>query len=971
MQSNAKIVLQVVTDAEEAKKQAKNIGKDVAKNVEKGANNIKFGDKIKGQLDKLKKGLDAVGVSAGGLSKIGNLFKGGGWIGLVAAGVAMLAQQAIQLWDHLTVTADELIRRGQSIKKTAKEGLDTAFKNEGNTQGYIQRLRELNAIENKSNLEKMQAIAIIQELTKVYGELGLSISTATGRVLGLDKALREIERRNRQMKGREAEKVTQGARQTAQGHLRKVLSNQTKLNEEYDIVATGGFSGSIVHLSEEEKQRRRKFNKSTQGKIDYLTEKRNKATTEKDIAELDAAIQALKALQKAQQEQQNIKKFGFRTQKQYLDMLKQENSQIRKNREQAKKRAKEYDKQRDAKQEREFYASLTPASTKKAYQQVRLQKRQSEMIQLAGKVQDLQFQKRSAQVELQDAQKSGDVTRIKDAYARLNKIVTELSKAEEEVRKKHTQIEDIQLQINRLTRQQTEEDLRRLKTDEQRIEKLKKMIELEKKREQTAQGVKKTATGSKERSTQAKQDAEASVRSIKAQRAQILSQWESFSDFKIQYDLQSQIQNLKLAMQAAKEAGNSTLFADLSKQLEQAQQKLQQIQAKTKGGLIKLVVDTAQTDLQDQIKKIKKAMKEAQDADKQPLYKDLQRQLEEAQRKLQDFQSKAQGLLTFDDVKIQMDLQEQVKIIKKAMQAAKEAGDDTGYKYLQRQLKEASRKLEQAQSRTQGNITRGMEGVDTSNLDENTKKQLQQILYLQKRILALDQKIKQNKDSMTGADLAIAQAEKQALQAKMRQLQMQKQIEEMQKRAKDYYDDRKSDLDAEYAIQHALLKGMYDLAEQTKIINELKKQGIIVDQKQIDAIKQKQALLKGVSVDRSLKQQGYSILDKVGAKDKNYQYERRIRELEEANGVSLTQTQKDKVKTLVDLQFKLDDLQKIKPDFSELQIKTNELTARGGFAGGAVMPDIEAIDKQIMDYQARSTTLLNDIKNILRQGGVI
>ena len=80
MQSNAKIVLQVVTDAEEAKKQAKNIGKDVAKNVEKGANNIKFGDKIKGQLDKLKKGLDAVGISANGLGKLGNLFKGGGWI---------------------------------------------------------------------------------------------------------------------------------------------------------------------------------------------------------------------------------------------------------------------------------------------------------------------------------------------------------------------------------------------------------------------------------------------------------------------------------------------------------------------------------------------------------------------------------------------------------------------------------------------------------------------------------------------------------------------------------------------------------------------------------------------------------------------------------------------------------------------------------------------------------------------------
>ena len=64
-------------------------------------------------------------------------------------------------------------------------------------------------------------------------------------------------------------------------------------------------------------------------------------------------------------------------------------------------------------------------------------------------------------------------------------------------------------------------------------------------------------------------------------------------------------------------------------------------------------------------------------------------------------------------------------------------------------------------------------------------------------------------------------------------------------------------------------------------------------------------------------------------------------------------------------------MEELKPDFSGLEIKTNEMTSRGGFAGGAVAPDTDRVNMQIRDYQARSYQTLAQIRAILQRGGII
>ena len=216
-----------------------------------------------------------------------------------------------------------------------------------------------------------------------------------------------------------------------------------------------------------------------------------------------------------------------------------------------------------------------------------------------------------------------------------------------------------------------------------------------------------------------------------------------------------------------------------------------------------------------------------------------------------------------------------------------------------------------------------------------------------------------------------AKRETKILESKKAQLQIEMEIEKLRKRSADFYSQQKDALDGQLQVQKLLLQGKYEEAEKQKLVNDLKKQGLKVDQQEVDLItKQKQAL-QGVQLDRSFKQQGLDLLDSLKPKNRQTAYEKRVRQLEEQSGMKLNQQQKDKVRTLVDVEFKMKQMEELKPDFSGLEIKTNEMTSRGGFAGGAVAPDTDRVNMQIRDYQARSYQTLAQIRAILQRGGII
>ena len=875
MQSKAKIILQVVTDAQQAKKQAKNIGESVAKSAEKGAKKLTFGAKVKENLDKIKVGVENIGIGGDKLSKLGQLFKGGGWIAVATAAIGLLAKGAMALWDKMTLSAEEAIAKAKKLREISQKRLDTAFKNETDSKGYIDRLKQLNQQQELSNLQKMEAITIVNQLSKTYKDLGLSVSTVTGKVLGLDQAMDKVAKQNQKKKAEEAQNVYNKSKLIADQQFKDLFTHwyqfggiteadwmenfsefqtnaqgvskgiDTKFNQKYKTKYKSRIQGTTYNknLTQQQKKMAKLWNSGLQGKAKWAEQmaKQAKETGDEDkYLELHASI--LKMIE-AKKQLDSINKTGFKTEKQYLQYIEKENKQVETLRENIRKQAQQRLKARKTKEQAQFYNSLTPTSTKIAYKQIQKSNKNKQAEQLKKKKEELEARVKSAEKELSKntdifykENKTEEQQKITvDVLQKNRKKVLELSKqlysVEDQLYKKYDSVADIQTQINNLQKKQSQEKFNQIKADEEKIKKLKQQLQLEKKKESI--GLKN------------------------------LKQHDSKSKSKAEIEL------------------------------DQQEEKLKKLRSKTEQ-FIKQYSKEKIAQIDKKIEEESKNKSQYSDA--------IINKLQQLKKKYESLNY--DNILSVDGIGDDKALQITMKAIRDQKQ---------GFKFIQ-------------QSRKQ---------------------------------IKTDDKNKRDK------------IETQIVNAKMRQLQIEAQIEELNKRSVKYYQQQNENLDKELAVEKLMLQGKYQEAEKQRLINQLKEQGLKIDQKQIDSIMKKKKQLNSLNVDKQLKNQGQSLLDKFGLRDKNSRYQKRVRQLQQANKTSLTDDQKQKVKTLVDLQIKTEQLEKLKPNFSDLQIKTNQLTARGGFAGGAVVPNIDAVNKQIRDYEAKSYSTLTQIKQLLSKGGVI
>ena len=157
------------------------------------------------------------------------------------------------------------------------------------------------------------------------------------------------------------------------------------------------------------------------------------------------------------------------------------------------------------------------------------------------------------------------------------------------------------------------------------------------------------------------------------------------------------------------------------------------------------------------------------------------------------------------------------------------------------------------------------------------------------------------------------------------------------------------------------------------MINDLKAKGITKDEKEIEAILKKQRQLGALNLQNDFKSQGEKMqvqaMKNAGFAKEAAQLEA-IRNAEKVKGSKLTEDELDKVKQLMSLQIQMNDPTN-KLNFSGLDTKTNELTARGGFSSGAVITNKDTVNKQIRDFSQRQVQILNSIYNTLKTGGLI
>lgn len=227
-----------------------------------------------------------------------------------------------------------------------------------------------------------------------------------------------------------------------------------------------------------------------------------------------------------------------------------------------------------------------------------------------------------------------------------------------------------------------------------------------------------------------------------------------------------------------------------------------------------------------------------------------------------------------------------------------------------------------------------------------------QRLAAKKRMLELTLQLQESEGKIAGWSEQIAQIKNQTAQ---RQLDAKRQLDESRE---------------ELAIQQALVKGEYDKAEALRLQLEQRKAGRQYSASELAEIKKQNAERQSLNLQRGMQDQAWGsyidILKRTG-NGKQAEMESALRSAERTKGGKLTGEETELVKRLTELTHDLNSARGA--SLGDTSIRTNELTARGGFAGGVRLPEAERYNEAMLSSSKRIEGYLPEIKAILSKLG--
>lgn len=285
------------------------------------------GNSIKTSMEQANKGFDSankLGSKMGGtLKNLQEAFMGMlSPIGLITTGITALGALAVKVWDMMTVSAEEYAKKASNAVENANANLEKTLKQERTDSGYLDRLIELSKAENISNAMKVEAIELISLLSKRYGDLGISIDIATGKITGLDKAQVALLRKQQEMQI-SAAKISMNAQKMNTDSAAEGAIGRRNVNA-YLTPFDFGDASKGINVSRAEK-----WNKgSLDDKLTVANEMAKNATTNKDIEKWQKLAHEIEKLKLAQEQYNTAVKYGKTSEEEYAESLKKRSQQI-------------------------------------------------------------------------------------------------------------------------------------------------------------------------------------------------------------------------------------------------------------------------------------------------------------------------------------------------------------------------------------------------------------------------------------------------------------------------------------------------------------------------------------------------------------------------------------------------------------------------------------------------------------------
>ena len=270
-----------------------------------------FGQRAKAALKDLKSDLLS-GNSALRQLKGGILSLLNPWSLVIAAAGALLTVGK-EVWDILTVSAQEYAERCRVASEEAQKQADKIKVQDEAAQGYMARLSELAAAESIGNASKTETLQLLENLESMYGDLGAVIDETTGKVTNLAEV--------------EAKLNAQRNRKTMSSNQNVVnnLKNEAKAAymEMYDVWNKPGTAGQAGKRFDEANQ-----SLTTEQLLAMFKKKRAEATTTNDQTKLNEIVQKLEAAVEAEKKNRQLAKTGYATEAEYQQTMARKSQQV-------------------------------------------------------------------------------------------------------------------------------------------------------------------------------------------------------------------------------------------------------------------------------------------------------------------------------------------------------------------------------------------------------------------------------------------------------------------------------------------------------------------------------------------------------------------------------------------------------------------------------------------------------------------
>ena len=215
---------------------------------------------------------------------------------------------------------------------------------------------------------------------------------------------------------------------------------------------------------------------------------------------------------------------------------------------------------------------------------------------------------------------------------------------------------------------------------------------------------------------------------------------------------------------------------------------------------------------------------------------------------------------------------------------------------------------------------------------------------------------------------AVADAERKIEESKAKQYGFQQQMQQLDKQRDEAAKKMADNASFELEYNRLIAAGEYDKAAALKLEHELKQQNLKLTKQEKQAILDKQKAQKALNLQVSLRDKAQDLkwqsMEKAG-KGKEAAEERALRDAEQRKGAKLTDQEAASVRKLSELTWNMNNQQA--PQFGDIAVKTNSLTARGGFQGGAAIPDSEKIAREACNYNKRQADNTDRIIRFLEE----